>query len=159
MNSQILKLVLLASLILTAACDLTLKRKSKKSTDAQTTMSEKKNKSDISVSAKTQDKKNALISEAVFSDIDKSIIVSFYSDKSNSVIRENMIRHTNLSQKQQKELIKGKIIPRGFQVIPLPLKLERALSRLGLHILRVQVGANVVLMNVKSRQILDIIKI
>ncbi|GMR15932.1 MAG: hypothetical protein BMS9Abin31_0229 [Gammaproteobacteria bacterium] len=147
MNSQILKLVILASLVFYAGCDITLKRKDKKTSDAHAAMSEQKSK------------KKSISSEVVFSKKDSNIIASFYSNTANSIIRKNMIRHTNISRKQQKKLVVGKIIPRDFQVMPLPLKLERALSTLNLHLLRVQVGANVVLMNVKSRLILDIIKI
>jgi len=159
MNSQILKLVLLTSLIFSAGCDLTLKRKAQKSSDAQAETSEQKDTLHKNSGLTEKDKKKSFSSEVVFSENDSSIITSFYSDKANAVIRDNMIRHTSVSQKQQKKLVVGKVIPRDFQVLPLPLRLERALSTLELHFLRVQVGANVVLMNVKSRLILDIIKI
>ncbi len=159
MNSHLLKLVLLASFVFHTGCELTLKRKNQKTTDTQAAMSEHKDKSDKSILLKEKNKKKSVSTKAVLSKQDSTIIASFYSNTENSIIRKNMIRLTNISQKQQKKLVVGKIIPHDFQVIPLPLKLERALSTLNLHLLRVQVGAKVILMNVKSRLILDIIKI
>ena len=43
--------------------------------------------------------------------------------------------------------------------MPLPIELEKRLPSLSLRVIRVQVGTRVILMDVKSRQILDIIKI
>jgi len=74
-------------------------------------------------------------------------------------IRKDMISHTKISKRQAEKLKIGRIIPREIQVMPLPIALEKILPSLSLHVIRVQVGTRVILMNVKSRQILDIIKI
>ena len=148
MNSQIIKLVILIGVIFLTGCDITFKRKS---TDADLApVSMEKNKGNVS---------NKKESKAAFNRKDSHIIKSYYADNSNAIIKKDMITHTGLSKKQNNMLIKGHLIPRDIQVIPLPLKLERILSALPLQLLRVQVGEKVILMNVKSRKILDIIKI
>ena len=70
-----------------------------------------------------------------------------------------MVTHSHVSNKQEEKLVINAFIPGDVQVIPLPLKLEQKLSSLPMHLIRVQVGKQVIIMNVKSRQILDIIKI
>ena len=146
MNSQILKLVLLSCVVFLASCDVTFKRKSADAAPVNMG-SHKKAKSD-----KTEGK-------VAFNRKDLHIINSYYEDNSNAVIRKDMMTHTELSKEQNKKLVIGNVIPRDVQVIPLPLKLERILSSLPLHFLRVQAGEKVILMNVKSRKIIDVIKI
>ena len=151
MSSQIIKLVILSTVIFLTACDITFKRKGT-DVDAIPVNMEKQNKGKISIKSKT-------VNKGVFNKKDSHIINSFYADNSNEKIRKDMIMQTKLSKEQNSKLVIGNIIPRDVQVIPLPLKLERILSALPLQYLRVQIGENVILMNVKSRKISDLIKL
>ena len=148
MKSQILKLVVLSFVVLLAGCDITFKRKSTNADAAPVNMGKYK----VSVSNKKERK-------PAFNKKDSHIIKKYYDDTSNATIRNDMILHTKLSKNQNNNIVIGNLVPRDVQVIPLPLKLERILSALPLQLLRVQVGEKVVLMNVKSRKILDVIKI
>lgn len=148
MFPHILKFILVASIILQTGCDITFKRTSNIDNDLK--IKQEKNKKIVSKIMESIDH---------FSKNDSHIIRSYYSNKENSTIRKDMIMHTKISKKEESKLKVGKVIPRNVQVIPLPLKLERNLSSLPLQLIRVQVGVRVVLMNVKSRQILDMIKI
>ena len=148
MKSQILKLVLLSCVVFLASCDVTFKRKSADADTIPVSMGKHKK----SISNKSERK-------VAFNRKDLHIINSYYADNSNAIIRKDMMMHTELSKEQNNKLVIGNLIPRDVQVIPLPLKLERILSALPLHFLRVQVGEKVILMNVKSRKILDVIKI
>lgn len=148
MNSHIVKLIILSCLIFLSGCDITFK---KQATNNEAVSLEKSNdniKTDKNVSEKSN-----------VGNKDFDIIISYYSDKANANIRKDMISHTEISEKQAQKLVVGKIIPREFQVMPLPLALEKILTRLPLHVIRVQVGTRVIYMNVKSRKILEIIKI
>lgn len=147
MASQIIKLALVGCIVFQFGCDITFKRKSDDKSSAYVAVKNIKNKT---VKIKYNDG---------FSSKDSRIISSYYKDVANAIIRKDMITHSNISKKEQKKLVIGKIIPRHIQVIPLPLKLERDLSSVPLKMLRVQVGKNIILMNVKTRQILGVIKI
>jgi len=148
MNSQILKLILLSCLILQSGCDITFKRKVTPNEATSVEMSPDEKKSD----------KKVLLKRTV-GNKDSDIIISYYADAANATIRKDMITHTEVSKKQAKKLVVGKIIPRDIQIMPLPLALERILSALPLDVIRVQVGTRVILMNVKSRLILEVINI
>ncbi len=148
MISKILKLMLFICIIFQVSCDISFKRKVAVSDDTKVKMAAIKKKTYIESKHKELFNKN-----------DSQAITSYYSDKSNSTIINDMVIHTSVSKKQNSKLVVGKLIPRDIQVMPLPLKLERALSSLPIQLIRVQVGTKVILMNVKSRKILDIIKI
>lgn len=148
MNSDIVKLILLSCLIFVSGCDITFKKQATNNKAVLLEKSKDNTKTDKNVSEK---------SNVVNKDFD--IITSFYSDKANANIRKDMISYTEISDQQAKKLVAGKIIPRDIQVMPLPLALEKILIRLPLHVIRVQVGTRVIYMNVKSRKILEIIKI
>ncbi|MFK5913093.1 MAG: hypothetical protein QM484_01865 [Woeseiaceae bacterium] len=149
---KILKLLLLSSLLLQASCDIMFKRKN------MPAVIETKN-----ISLDKVKKENQSISKSPIHHVQKKrdieIISSYYADPSNEMIRKNMISYTSITKKEQAKLVVGKIISRELQVVPLPLILERDLSSLPLNMIRVQVGANIILMNVKTRQILDLVKI
>ena len=148
MNSQIIKLVILSTVIFMTGCDITFKRKNADVNAIPVNM-EKQNKG----------KRSKSVNKGAFNKKDSHIIHSDYADSSNAIIRNDMIAQTRLSKEQNKNIVIENIIPRDVQVIPLPLKLERILSALPLQFLRVQAGENVILMNVKTRKILDVIKI
>lgn len=149
---NILKLLLLCSFLLQASCDITFKRNNMPmATESENITLDKVQKENQPTSKKS--------SHGIQNKSDTEIISSYYADPTNEIIRKDMISYTSISKKQQALLVVGKIIPRDFQVVPLPLILERHLSPLPLDAIRVQVGANIILMNVKTRQILDLVKI
>ena len=148
MSSYLLKIILISCLIFQIGCGIKLKHKVSKKPDTKVEMRESSLNSSESIKP-----------GIIFSKKDSRIITSYYSNRANALIRKDMIRHGRLSKEQKKILATGNIIPRDIQVIPLPLKLERLLSSLPLNVLRVQVDTRVILMNVKSRKILDIITI
>ena len=152
MNSQILKIVLLMSVILQAGCEITFKRKSSNTESAQSGMISDKNQPIKEQSSNSSSEKKSLSKNF-------KIISLYYSNPVNATVRKDMITHTSISKKQENKLVVGKIIDRDIQVMPLPLELERILSPLPLHVIRVQVGMRIILMNVKTRRILEIIKI
>lgn len=158
MKSLTIKLLLLCCLIFQAGCDLTLKKKSKSAKMSSDKMdSLKMNSAEMKKNSKKKSSKASMKYE--MRDHDSDMITSYYSDEVNATIRKDMISHTAITKKQAKKLKVGKIIPREIQIIPLPMELEKRLTSLSLDKIRVQIGKYVVLMDVKSRRILDIIKI
>ena len=155
MNSTVLKLIILSCLIFQMGCGIKFKRKTTQPQDTQVEMLDYKNLSSKDAPAE-EDTKDAPFR---FSTKDSQLITLYFKDKTNAIIRHDMMMSTQVSKKQEKSLIAGEYITREIQVMPLPLKLERMLSSLSLDLLRVQVANNVILMHVKSRKILDIIKI
>jgi len=154
MNSSLLKLILFSCIIFQTSCDITFKRKVEKEKKVPVVIDEQL-KSSIKVNGNKETEK----STNEFTKNDSELISSYYSDKTNSIIRKDMIMHTKISREQTKKLVVDEYVPRDVQVMPLPLKLNRTLSFLPLDKLRVQIGTRVILMNVKTRRILDIIKI
>jgi len=154
MNSSLLKFILLGCLIFQAGCDITFKRKVEKEKKAPVIIDEQ-----LQATKKTTINKETVKSTNGFTKNDAENITSYYSNKTNSIIREDMIKHTEISKEQTKKLVVDEFVPRDIQVMPLPLKLNRKLSALPLDKLRVQIGMKVILMNVKTRKILDVINI
>jgi len=159
MKSQMVKLILLSFLVLQAGCDLTLKKKNKSHQMAHAEKSTKVEKESTKAGSKNKKEIKKTVTKNIAVSRDEQIIISYYSDAANKIIRKDMISHTEVSKKQAKKLKVGKIIPRDIQVMPLPIALEKRLSPLSLDRIRVQVGVRVILMDVKSRRILAIIKI
>ena len=149
MNTHILKLIIISCLLFQTACGITFKRKSNPPPEYSKT-----NSSLISVATNKE-----IQTTAQFNKIDLAIITSFYSSNENTIIRKDMIANTTLTSEQEQNLNVGEVIPRNIQIIPLPLKLENRLSVLQLNLIRVHAGNYVYLMNVKTRRILDRIKI
>ena len=148
MNSMILKLILLSLFILVqTGCDITFKRKTNNEKNSYVENSDSTSKGDVAK------KRNSVLER------DSNIIASFYAEPGNAIIRKDMMSHTKITKNQNKQLVIGEVIPREFQVMPLPLVLERHLSSIPLHMIRVHISDKVILMNVKSRRILDVIKI
>ena len=156
MNSRVLKLIVLSCLIFQMGCAIQFKRKTTPVTEKPAEMIEFEK---LSSKEKEKVKKDTPKKDIQFGEKDLHVITLYYSNKENAIIRDDMVMQTKTSVKQEKNIVINAYIPRDVQVVPLPLKLERILSSLPLNLLRVQVGNRVVIMNVKSRQILDIIKI
>lgn len=152
MNSQTVKLILLACLIFQSGCDITFKRKNNNHKMTSVNMSQ----NNEHIDEENNDTEEA--NNTVF-DRDNSTIISFYADPANAIIRKDMRKHAKVTKKQEKTLVVGKTIPRNIQVVPLPLQLERILSPLPLQLIRVQACMQVMVMDVKSRKILTVIRI
>ena len=154
MNSLVLKVLIIACLVFQYGCGLKFKRKTAQTTDKPVEMIQYENGS-----SKQAEEKDKVLAPGQFSERDSQLISSYYADKSNQVSRQDMIAHTRLSKKQEEKLAINEYIPTDLQVMPLPLSLERILSSLPLDLIRVHIGKRIIIMNVKSRQILDIIEI
>ena len=153
LKSHTLKLLLIVCLLFQTGCGLKFKKKSESITAAQPEI----NTTSRQISNK--ERKDLVKSGNAFSIEDIQQITSYYSDKANARIKQDMMSHTKLTSKQRNKLMVNEIISRDVQIIPLPLNLERTLTSLPLNVLRVHAGSRVMLINVKSRKILDIIKI
>ena len=158
MHSDILKISLFFCIIFQSACDITFKKKSSDELMTPGVINEHNMNNALQAKKDKKDKK-IVHSNAGFNNNDAKIITSFYSNANNAIIRKDMIMHTELSKKQEKSIRVNKIIPRDIQVVPLPINLEKSLSPLALHLIRVQIGSYVVVMNVKNRMILAMINI
>ena len=157
MNSLVLKLLIITCLMFQYGCALKFKRKSPPPlNDKPVEMIQYEKQSEKKVEEKDKGKPH---SPEKFTDKDTQLISSYYADQANHIIRQDMIAHTAVTKKQEEKLVVNEYIPRDLQIIPLPLSLERSLSPLPLHLIRVHIGKRIIIMNVKSRQILDIIKI
>ncbi len=143
MRHAFLITILLTGLVLQAGCKITFKRKNME-------------KDNVVVNAKGEKEK---IRRDRFSSKDKEIITAYFQRDAHKVIRQDMLSYTKISNKLKAGLIRDKVIPRDVQVMPLPLELNSKLTELPVNILRVMVADRVILMNVKTRRILDVFKI
>ena len=152
MSSKSIKVILFIGIISLVSCDITFKRKTAVDSGMQVKPSSKKENVDNTSKSKIE-------SEFTFSRKDAHIVSSYFSDKANAKIRDDMVEHSALSKNNKHKIKVGEVIPHNIQVMPLPLKLERILSPLPLYMMRVLVGKNVIIMNVNSRKIVALIKI
>ncbi len=143
MRLTLLIAFLLAGFVLQAGCKITFKRK---------------NMQQDNVVVNEKGEKEEIRSDR-FSSKDKKTISNYFQREAHKVIREDMLAYTKISNKQKARLVRDEVIPRDIQVMPLPLELNRKLSELPVSMLRVMVADRVILMNVKTRRILDVFKI
>jgi len=155
-----IKIIFLCGLLFTTACDITFKKKSNNETPSYnaSTVSEPDTKS-AKDTKPTKTQTDKVVTKLSFTAIDKEIIQRYYKDKTNTIIAKNMSTHSESTKKQVKKLKISSHIARSIQVVPLPLELERILTTLPRFALRVQVNNKIILMDVSSREILDIITI
>lgn len=135
---------------------MTFKRKSAASR-AENTENSTDSKKTVVSKEKLKDAK--ITAHKSFSSNDKKMIRLYYSDSANATVLQDIITHTQTTKTQDKKLKTNEKIPSDVQVMPLPLELKRLLSPLPASVLRVQVNKHVILMNVKSRQIMDMINL
>jgi len=187
MNSFMLKIILLICLVLQAGCDITFKRKYnkndslKKAKTEQKIVSGKKSKKvtaekissvkEVKVEKKTVKKEKEIIDltgskknikpkrYSAFTKSEKKIIRTYFKGRANNRILHYAIKRSPISKKQDKKLRVSSYIPSDIQIVPLPLELDNMLRQIPLSMLRVQVGKNIILMKVNSREILDIVKL
>ncbi len=136
--------LLLSAVFLLSACNITFKRKSAPKKD------------EARVLVKTKDGKKMFIGFPVK---DIAAIRLYFKDKAHAQILSDMQSYMKLTKKQKKQLKKNNILSSDIQVMPLPLELERKLVKLPVSQLRVMVGNYVLLLQVKSRRILELIEL
>ena len=152
MKSFSLIVCLIAGLLLQSGCKIALKRKS--NPDTATSPAE------MSAAAEKDSKSSkAKKTSRVFTQRDAQLIALYYSNEGNAQVLDDIVKQTSVSSRVQGKLKMNEIIPNDVQVVPLPLELEKILSLLSGYDLRVQVGKRVMLMDIKSRRILDVIRL
>lgn len=147
-----LSIITLSAVVVLSACDITLKKKYIQSPKEFTELDAKQ---------KSQKKYKKLLDHERAQGLtqkDKRLITLYYSDVGNATIIAKAMTLTPISKKEDKALRVSHYLPLHIQVIPLPLELEKLLVKLPRQVLRVQVAKNIILMNVKTRKIIDIIK-
>jgi hypothetical protein len=93
--------------------------------------------------------------EVVFTDRDRRLIHEYYSRRS---LPPGLAKRSSLPPGLQKQVERRGQLPPGLQGERLPDELEVHLSRLPEGYVRIRVGADVVLMNTRTRVIVDVIK-
>ena len=94
----------------------------------------------------------------VFNDSDRGKISDYYkSMKKTKTMPPGLAKKQELPPGQQKHIARYGELPPGLEGRRLPLDLEEGLSRLPAGYVRLRVGGDVVLMNEKTRVVLDVI--
>ena len=94
--------------------------------------------------------------EVVFTDRDRRLIQEYYSSR--RPLPPGLAKRSSLPPGLQRQIQRRGELPPGLQGEQLPDELEVHLSRLPEGYVRVRVGADVVLMNTRTRIIVDVIK-
>jgi len=96
----------------------------------------------------------------VFSQSDRDIITTYFRNRTSGLPPGLAKRNGNLPPGLQKQLERNGTLPPGLQkqVQPLPSDLERRLSRLPVNYNRGLIGSDVIMLNQKTREIVDILR-
>ena len=174
-DSRIKWVILLICLIGTGVtgCDITFKRKSDAepdkstkpaaplaATDQQTSATGQKTTAEKPVA--TEQKKDSTKRPKIvsgFSEQDRKTIGLFYTSPANAKVLDDIIEHTQVSAVVQNKLSTDSVIPNSVQLFPLPLELEKQLIPLPLHLMRVQIEKKILLIDIKTRFILDSVEL
>ena len=161
MNSYGLRFILLCLLLTQAGCDITLKKKYSEKGNTTIENTKMGHKVIIKKKAPGMIQKEYEQREVLkaFTRKDKAIITAYYKNNEATAILHYANKHSPLDKKQEKELLISKSIPQNIQLIPLPLDLDKHLTEIPASVLRVQVSNNIILMDVRTRNIIDIIKL
>lgn len=159
MSSFGTKCIVFISLALLTGCDIAFKRKSESNPDYQAEMRKQISEDEINDKKTNSNKSEPVKARAIFSQRDTKLIKLYYGDVNKSSMLRDMVKHTWVTEKQAKTLTVTARISNDIQVVPLPLELEKLLSLLPRYSIRVQVGKNVIIMDIKSRRIIDIVKL
>ena len=163
--------VLLPALLALTACDITFKRKSASAMTEQTDKQQQTDKNskqgktaDGKKDAKKPEQKNKdskppVMTGKNFTAQDKELIQNYFKNVNNARVFHEAAELTRLDSKRKESLKVNTILSADIQVIPLPLELERGLSTLNSNMIRVQVENLVILMDLGTRRIVEIIKI
>ena len=95
----------------------------------------------------------------VFSDRDRDLINNYYyKKKKKKHMPRGLAKRDRLPPGLEKQVRERGKLPPGLQGRDLPYDLERQLSNIPNGYVRVQIGGDIVLMNKKTRVIVDVIK-
>ena len=94
----------------------------------------------------------------VFSDHDRRLINRYYHDGKRKKLPPGLAKKKRLPPGLEKQIRRNGKLPPGLEREALPYELERSLDSLGGNYLRIRVGADIVLMDARTRIIFDVIK-
>ena len=96
----------------------------------------------------------------VFNQSDRDIITTYFRNRTSGLPPGLVKRNGNLPPGLQKQLERNGTLPPGLQkqVQSLPSDLERRLSRLPANYYRGLIGSDVIMVNQKTAEIIDIIR-
>ena len=93
----------------------------------------------------------------IFSDYDRHLIHEYYGNTKRKKIPPGLAKKKHLPPGLQKQIRKNGKLPPGLEGGNLPYELERKLTSLPENYLRIRVGTDIVLMDGRTRLILDVI--
>ena len=94
----------------------------------------------------------------VFSDHDRRLIHEYYANSRRKKLPPGLAKKQQLPPGLQNHIRKNGKLPPGLEGGDLPYELERNLASLPGNYLRIRVGTDIVLMDGRTRLILDVIK-
>ena len=95
--------------------------------------------------------------KVIFSDHDRKIIHQYYSGNKRKKIPPGLAKKKRLPPGLEKQIKKHGKLPPGLEHRYLPHDLERRLERLPGDYVRIRVGTDIVLMETRTRLVLDVI--
>lgn len=95
--------------------------------------------------------------KVVFSDHDRVVINRYYKKHKHKKLPPGLAKKHRLPPGHQKQLSKHGRLPPGLEGRHLPHELERDLSHLPTGYVRVRIGTDIVLLDQKTRVVLDVI--
>lgn len=96
--------------------------------------------------------------EIRFSNYDRELINQYYSYGKQKGLPPGLAKKGKLPPGLQKQIVRNGQLPPGLQAKYLPYELERRLPRLSQNYVRLRVGTEIVLMDIPTKIILDVIK-
>jgi hypothetical protein len=107
-----------------------------------------------SIEVRTED----INARVFFHEKDREAIIGYYSHKNKSKsMPPGLAKKDSLPPGLQKHIVKHGELPQGLEGRSLPYELEKKLTPLPEGFVRLKVGADVVLMNEKTRIVIDVI--
>jgi len=94
----------------------------------------------------------------VFSDHDRQMIQEYYGNSKRKKLPPGLAKKKHLPPGLQNHIRKNGKLPPGLEGGNLPYELERNLASLPGNYLRIRIGTDIVLMDGRTRLILDVIK-
>lgn len=96
--------------------------------------------------------------EVRFSNYDREVISQYYRYANRAGLPPGLAKKGKLPPGLQKQIARKGKLPPGLQAKYLPYELERRLDKLPQNQVRLRVGADIVLMDIPTKIILDVIK-
>lgn len=117
-----------------------------------------KNKDQKYQSYAEQDTKIDARLEVRFSNYDRELIQRYYGYGKRKGLPPGLAKKGKLPPGLQKQIIRNGQLPRGLQAKYLPYELENRMERLPRNYVRLRIGTDIVLMNIPTKIILDVVK-